>query len=151
MSSSPACTLPCLAMVTILAFLVIFTAGLSAREAFSKVHEDDAANVVHEDHPVPVPVQGYPCKLHNDSASGLDCNSGLCAERQATIEQPGCQIDGILTPYTSETGPDCGGSCAAPHLNPTTGKQDRRRCGKGVGCVIDDDCNSKNCQGSKCV
>ena len=108
--------------------------------------------------------RGLPCKVSGDCESPFVCEReadsglvyGICAEQKkaaavaGSAPAPGpaaqCVLDGVLSSGSTETGADCGGACAAPHLGDA-----RRRCGIGVGCAIDDDCESGHCENTKCA
>lgn len=78
------------------------------------------------------------CTTGQQCIANSDCLSKVCDAATSKCQTPSCedkQING------SETGPDCGGSCALMSLPTGAAKT----CGTGLGCNIDDDCTSKNC------
>jgi hypothetical protein len=96
---------------------------------------------------------GIDCNVDSDCASPFICSDvstaqrigKACSLKKVTV-LPGCVIDSKLTLGTLETGPDCGGACAAPHLGDA-----KRRCGTGIGCEVNDDCDSGLCMNNgKC-
>lgn len=62
---------------------------------------------------------------------GTDCESGVCQDNECQVAS--C-IDGVANGM--ETDVDCGGTC--------------KKCELMQGCMINDDCKSKNCVGGVC-
>lgn len=74
------------------------------------------------------------CNTGQRCQANSDCQGKVCDLEASKCLTPTCsdlQVNG------SETGPDCGGSCAL--MSPA------KTCGTGVPCTVDDDCTSKNC------
>jgi hypothetical protein len=74
------------------------------------------------------------CLTGKTCLSDSDCLSKVCDSTTNKCSAPTCS-DGAQN--GTETGPDCGGSCAL--MSPA------KTCGTGVNCGVDGDCTSSNC------